>query len=117
YNFRVGKTACFFKSIFCDECESISTDAPIAPNCSTLTSVVENSANENILVFPNPFQDKIEIAGLKGDELFILNDISGRTLYQGYRLEALNSITFHSGVYVLGIIGASGQQVVKLLKE
>ncbi len=115
--YRVTKASCFFKSVFCNSCSSDSTVDVIPPTCSITTSVNENTTNRLISVFPNPFQENINIEGLVGNEYFILSNVSGQTIYKGDDSDMLNRITLNSGIYFLLIEGSTGQQVVKLIKE
>lgn len=115
--YRVASASCFFKSVFCNTCSSVSTYDVIVPNCAVTTSAYENHTTSTISVSPNPFQDRIEINGLEGDEYFMLSNISGQTIFEGSDPNQLNRVTLNSGIYFLLVQSNRGPQVLKLIKE
>jgi hypothetical protein len=53
--FRIGKAACFFKSLFCGDCATSSHTDSIAANCSLYTSTNEPPEKPNgMIAYPNP---------------------------------------------------------------
>ncbi|MEL6864216.1 MAG: alpha/beta hydrolase fold domain-containing protein [Bacteroidota bacterium] len=116
-NFRVTKASCFFKSVFCEGCTSISTFDPIPPSCSIKTSVYEKTSNRELSVFPNPFFDNIQIAGLTGNESFVLFNMLGHRISSGGISSALSLDHLAPGIYFLNIYSEEYAQTIKLIKN
>jgi hypothetical protein len=114
--FRVGRIACFFKSLFCSDCQNAYQIDSIPANCGLDASITNNELNL-YSVYPNPFSGKFQISGLKGNEIFELIEQTGRTIYLGKNVDEFSSIVLKSGIYFLTI--QIGDQVsrFKLLRE
>jgi acetyl esterase/lipase len=117
-SFRMPKASCFFKSIFCNVCSSVYETQNVPANCSTTMSAGDNEFSVNqVLVYPNPFHDKLQITGLTGDKYFVLRNISGQRVSEGNNMDELNIAHLTKGIYFISIIGNSTQHVVKLMKH
>lgn len=115
--FRVRKASCFFKSIFCDNCVSISTTDSIAAQCSITTSI-DNPINErSITVYPNPFGSTLHMEGLKGEEKIILYNAMGQIVAQWNSEQNLDLEELPSGLYLLEIKAEGLRQIEKLYKR
>lgn len=115
--FRVERASCFFKSIFCNECASLSTNDSIPANCSEALSVPTGQSENDYLVFPNPFDDRLSIQGLKGTEDFILVNSRGSQIHSGKNLSEIDLSLLPSGLYFLEIKEGTESTVIKLMKE
>ena len=57
-SFRMSKASCFFKSVFCEDCNSVYVEEAVPANCSSAsTSTFDVHSGSQILAFPNPFED------------------------------------------------------------
>jgi hypothetical protein len=88
-------------------------------NHEILTSVDELQQNQ-LSVFPNPFNEQIVVSGLNGVAQATLTDISGKTIGQ-YTVNNNQSIggldQLKSGVYLLKVTDGKNQFVSKLIKK
>ncbi|MBA41927.1 MAG: hypothetical protein CMC69_01685 [Flavobacteriaceae bacterium] len=79
------------------------------------------STNENILseykLYPNPFIDKINIFGIAGNELVVINDILGKEVYRGIGVEKINLSNYVKGTYFLTISKGSRNNTFKIIKK
>lgn len=116
--FRVRKTSCFFKSIFCEECSSVYVEEAIPADCSTaITSAVDISSESKIQVFPNPFDNEINFSGLIGNETFTLFSSAGQMLFSGNNLANIAVARLPAGMYFLKVEQGANSQVIKLMKK
>ena len=116
--FRMPKTSCFFKSLFCNSCSSVYEEQNVSADCSSSTTAVNiDYSIEKVFVYPNPFKDKIQITGLTGNEYFILSNISGQKVWEGNNMDLLNMASLNKGIYFLSLVENSTHQVVKLIKQ
>ena len=68
-------------------------------------------------VFPNPFVDKINIIGIEGDEIIILNDILGKEVFKGIGVEKINLSNYQKGTYLLTVTKNTLSRSFKILKK
>jgi acetyl esterase/lipase len=116
--FRMSKASCFFKSLFCEDCNSVYVEENVPAGCSSIsTSTTSMHSTREIHIFPNPFQDEIQILGLSGNEYFVLRNLAGQCISAGNSIPLLNLGLLNKGMYMLYIQGESEQQVVKLIKQ
>jgi choice-of-anchor B domain-containing protein len=83
---------------------------------SSTLSNQEITAQNNVLIFPNPTKDFITISGVKQDDIIQLIDIQGRLFFNGKAEQSsfnLNLNGINSGAYFLKV----NDQVVKIVKE
>lgn len=100
--FRVGRVACFFKSLFCSNCQNSYQIDSIPASCG-IDAGISNQVMNAYSVYPNPFYTKFQINGLLGNERFELTEETGRVLYVGKSSEDLSSLDIKSGIYFLTI--------------
>ena len=62
--FRASKASCFFRSIFCNDCQDVYTTDSIPANCSSTVSINEPSVPNNISAYPNPVQEALTVQGI-----------------------------------------------------
>jgi len=114
----VNRTACFFKSLFCNACTDFFSTNNITPSCSGSTvSIVESSDLNKMAIFPNPFQYKLNITGISGNEYFYLYDYFGRVIYEGSEIQNENFKLLASGAYMLLISDGNKYQTFKVFKN
>ena len=114
--FRSAKTACFFKSVFCDECTTVSTTDSVPANCAGINSITEQEL-ETPLVYPNPFTDRINISTSSKIERTQLFDSLGKLIYSGLNLSDQDFSTLPSGIYTLELQKAEETRRLKLVKD
>ncbi|MEO0895331.1 MAG: T9SS type A sorting domain-containing protein [Bacteroidota bacterium] len=70
-----------------------------------------------IKVYPNPFQDKLTIRGLQGNERFTLISTQGKVFQQGDQPDVLNLTELSPGLYFLAIQSKDRTRTLKLIKQ
>lgn len=71
----------------------------------------------NITIYPNPFENEVNLKGLKGNETMTLFNSIGNTLYLGNDISNIDLTKLPVGVYFLKVEQESKHQVFKLLKN
>lgn len=122
-DFRVSRSSCFFKSVFCNNCNSqILTDS-ISSSCSLVTTLSDMSvANNCIQLFHNPIADVFNITGdLNYYEIQILSStgnvlIKVNSTSNNYTIDISH---LPSGLYFIRATHLTNNQmeVQKILKE
>jgi hypothetical protein len=81
------------------------------------TSVDENSSlNPNILSFPNPFTNRINLKNISGNEDFELINSAGRIVWLGKQVDQQDFSNLSPGSYFLKVIARNSAKTVKLIK-
>ena len=79
------------------------------------------SVEENLLlsykIYPNPFVDTINIIGIEGDEIIIINDILGKEIFRGIGVEEINLSSFEKGSYFLSLSKGGQSSTFKVIKK
>lgn len=70
---------------------------------------------ENILVYPNPFKDKINLTSLNADDEYTLTNNLGQIIYSGKLIQNQDFSNLTNGVYFLKNINSS--EINKLIKQ
>ena len=84
---------------------------------STVSSIEDFSSQENkVKMFPNPFEDRIEIIGADYNTVFCLYDVAGNMIFEGKDVSMQNFSYLNSGVYLI-YIKNSGFKPIKLIKN
>lgn len=78
---------------------------------------LDSNKTLDLKVFPNPFRDKFEVSGLKGNEYFVLTTLTGAIKQEGYKLDSFKLDELNTGMYFLTIQSRDGQQILRLLKN
>lgn len=115
--FRVGRAACFFKSLFCNNCQSFYQLDSVAANCSQINNISEILEKNKIKIYPNPFIDKIKVLNFQGNEVFKLSNQLGQIIYEGQSIEGEDFSELPEGIYFLKIEQKDQMQYLKLIKE
>jgi len=68
-------------------------------------------------IYPNPFIETINIFGIEGDEIIIINDVLGKEIFRGVGIEKINSSDFQKGMYFLTVTKNSLSSTFKILKK
>jgi hypothetical protein len=98
--FRAGRASCFFKSVFCNTCASLSTTDSLPPTCSIPASVADQRSTV-IRVYPNPSDGVFQIDGLDGWMDVRIYNSFGQLVYQDERSQGRVQADFMPGIYVL----------------
>lgn len=114
--FRVGRAACFFKSLFCNNCNSFYQTDSITANCLISTSIKNDITYQMIKVYPNPFVDKIAVSNLEGNEMFVLTNQVGQIVYSGQSILTKDFSALQNGIYFLNIETNKDVKTFKLIK-
>ena len=84
-------------------------------------SPISLSVNDNIYVsyrvYPNPFFDKINIIGIEGVEIIVINDILGKEVFRGVGIEKINLSNYQKGTYFLTVTKNALSNTFKILKK
>jgi len=81
----------------------------------TLNSTNENSSQEKIKVYPNPFQTTVSVSGLEHYHHVIISDASGRVIIQT-KETTIDLSHLNSGMYFIRVEGDPNTKVQKLIK-
>lgn len=101
--FRAQRAACFFKSIFCNNCSNFYSTDSIPPTCAMPMSVSEEF-HSSISIHPNPVDNFIQVDGIEGPlEIWIYNS-QGQMVCKKEGLQKSFSIELASGFYYARII-------------
>jgi len=114
--FRVGRAACFFKSLFCNNCSSFYQIDSIPANCSITTGIEDIITGSKIHIYPNPFFDKITVANIEGNEVFTLFNPLGQIIYKGQSIQKQGFSDLPNGIYFLKIETSKTMKTLKLIK-
>lgn len=115
--FRVGRAACFFKSLFCNNCSSNYQTDSIPANCNLALSITENETDHLIQVYPNPFTHKLTILNVDGTENYLLLNQLGQIIYAGNQIQEQSFDKLESGIYFLSITTPNYFRTYKLIKQ
>lgn len=115
--FRVGRAACFFKSLFCNTCSSFYQEDSLAATCSQTTGISDEFGARHIQVYPNPFTDRITVSAMEGQETFLLINQMGQRMYSGPSIQTQDFTYLPRGIYFLTLQGSKRTATVKLIKE
>lgn len=85
--------------------------------CQRVTSSSEAPISPKLKVFPNPFQNRFEISGLKGEEHFILYSFNGTQVREFNNLDLLRMEDLSPGLYFLTVRTKENSHVFKLVKN
>ncbi len=122
-DFRMKRTACFFKRIFCDNCESNYLTEEILADCSgIITGLNDNEAKSHLVeIYPNPVSDKLVISGASNTKIEIFN--AAGQLQQSIRptenFQTVDVTALPSGLYFIKVMKLSNNSLKtqKIIKE
>ena len=113
--YRGQKAACFFRSIFCDNCSTLSSINMEPADCSSTVGLTENSL-EVYRLYPNPSNGDIKIDGLTGGENLQLITMTGQTLYTGAEIDELNRSFRKAGIYFVLVDNGIRQERMRVVR-
>jgi hypothetical protein len=101
---------------------TVTQDTAMIANFMPEVSITETKYPiDDIYIYPNPVQDRINISGLSDKEDIVLTDISGRTLYtvksDGSREMQIPVDHLSSGMYFVRISSNTAVRTVKVIKQ
>jgi hypothetical protein len=117
--FRVSKASCFFRSIFCNDCQDVYTNDSIPANCSSTVSINEPSVPHNISAYPNPVQEALTVQGIPNNTNVSIYNAVGELK----RIEKYMNVIYFSdleqGLYFVKFENSAVgiNYVLKVLKE
>lgn len=85
--------------------------------CTPSMVIAEDPGAMNVLVYPNPFHDRIQVSPPQDVRSFSLVDHLGRTVYTGDPVWTQDLSGLPTGIYVLRMGGANSTTSVVLVKE
>lgn len=85
--------------------------------CSTTGLEPVNNEANNYIAYPNPFNDKINIANMNGEALYSLSNAMGQTIFEGRNINNQNFSDLIRGVYFLRVSSQTEIKILKLMKE
>lgn len=84
--------------------------------CNDAVGTADVAENPGVFsVYPNPFQARIYLTGIRADQDFVLFNALGQVVFSGSHIEQQDFSKLASGVYTLKALGGGG--VVQLIKE
>lgn len=115
--FRVGRAACFFKSIFCNNCNSFYQTDSIPAYCNQITGIEVKKTDSEISIYPNPFFDKITVPNTDCNSFFVLLNQLGQIIYMGDSIEKQDFSDLPQGIYFLKVETRKTSITLKLIKR
>lgn len=113
---RTERAVCFYKSVFCSNCSSQYITEPLQANCAT-PNLIHLNHLDRIKVYPNPFQDKLNIEGLPSNYELVLYNAIGSKIQQTKNINNIDLPHLEIGVYLLQVKSGNGIYTIKLVKE
>ena len=68
-------------------------------------------------VYPNPFTETINIFGIEGTEIIVVNDLLGKEVFRGVGVEKINLSNYQKGTYFMTIAKNALSSTFKILKK
>ncbi len=68
-------------------------------------------------VYPNPFTETINIFGIEGAEIIVVNDILGKEMFRGVGVRKINLSNYQKGTYFLTVSKNALSSTFKILKK
>lgn len=115
--FRVERATCFFKSVFCNSCNTASTFDSIPANCATPTSRQTAAPGNNVSVYPNPMVSMLHVKGLEAGAIVVLYNAMGQAVRESGGQSPLPVSDLAPGVYLLEVRSGDTRQVFRVLKS
>lgn len=104
--FRVARAACFFRSIFCNNCTSFYSTTTVVPNCSGSLRLAETTEAEepaqDILAYPNPVQDRLILVSQPSQPVLCrIYNTAGQCVLEVSTTREIDCSSLLPGAYVL----------------
>ena len=68
-------------------------------------------------VYPNPFTETINIFGIEGTEIIVVNDLLGKEVFRGVGVEKINLSNYQKGTYFMTVAKNALSITFKILKK
>lgn len=118
--FRAEKASCFFKSIFCNDCQSMYTIDSIPANCSsTLVSIEETNKHHKVTAYPNPVHNFLYLEGVSKSSTVTIYNSAGKEIRVLKNANKVNFSNLHKGIYFVEIVfdSTGKRSTLKIVKE
>ena len=117
--FRASKASCFFRSVFCNDCQDVYTTDSIPANCSSTVGLGETIILDKILAYPNPVQEVLTIEGVPKNTFVTIYNIMGELIRTEEYINGINFSSLKQGIYVVQVFNSSNgtNNILKILKE
>lgn len=83
--------------------------------CDLPLSITENFNINELVLFPNPFYERITVKNPKDNQIYVLINSFGQIIYSGKKINEQNFSHLNSGVYYLQV--QDNKQTIKLIKK
>ena len=98
---RVARAACFFKRLFCEECQSLSASELLPAACDDLVSDQATPLADPIRVYPNPSSGVLTVESLRPGTTVRVMTADGRVIHRGEGWRGQPLMGAPAGVYYL----------------
>jgi hypothetical protein len=117
--FRASKASCFFRSVFCNDCQDVYTTDSIPANCSSTVGLGETIILDKILAYPNPVKEVLTIEGVPKNTFVTIYNIMGELIRTEEYINGINFSSLKQGIYVVQVFNSSNgtNNILKILKE
>ena len=78
---------------------------------------VDDNIFSSYSIYPNPFVEIINIIGIEGSEIIVVNDLLGKELFRGIGVEKINLSNYQKGTYFLTVTKNALSSTFKILKK
>lgn len=106
-DFRVAKAVCFFRSLFCADCQSASTTDSIPANCSSLAGLFPETESPRLHIYPNPSAGQVWVETGGADPIQVsVTTIQGQSVLSVYQQEGNHPLMLQGlspGIYILSV--------------
>ena len=68
-------------------------------------------------VYPNPFTETINIFGIEGTEIIVVNDLLGKEVFRGVGVEKINLSNYQKGTYFMTVVKNALSSTFKIVKK
>ncbi len=122
-DYRIQRTACFFKSIFCSACTSVQLTEEIPAACTGLTLETSgtNVKQQLIEIYPNPVSSQLTITGISEAQIQLLNAVGQvqTTIHTNQNLHTIDVSALPVGLYFLKVLSPDNNsfQIRKVVKQ
>lgn len=83
--------------------------------CELPLSTFENSIFNNLLIYPNPFNEELSVKNSNDNQFYVLFNSFGQVIYSGIKMNEQNFSHLNSGIYYLQVEG--NKELIKLIKN
>jgi len=91
-------------------------ETPLITPC-IVTGINEQSENEDLTIYPNPFSDKINLVNSTGSEVYFLLNTLGQKIWASRNIELPDFGNLVKGIYFLEITSNNSEKTIKMIKE